>query len=693
MRLFVFLSVSLLPLAVHSEPAQTSGEILVTGEFRETDLDKLPASVSVIGADEIEARGAHHLEDVLGAAANVNIAGGSSRSRFFQIRGIGERSQFTEALNPSVGLIVDGVDFSDSAATATVFDVEQMEIFHGPQGTRYGANALAGLINIATRGPTDAFEANVGLEAADYDTRTLRAAVSGPLSERVSVRVAGQHHSSDGFLRNDFLGRDDTNKRDELSFRSKLHWAAGANTTVDAMLGYADVDNGYDAFSLDNNRRTLSDEPGRDAQHTVFGSVHVDWEGSDVFAVQALTSGASSSSTYGYDEDWTFVGFDPDGYSSTDYYFRDRRNLTAEIKLLSKDAGRLFAGASDWVAGLYGLKREEDLRRVYTFLPGPFRSNFDVDRFAVFGELQTAIGSRNRLTTGARYERHESMYRDSENVTFSPADDLFGWRVSLARDLRDELMAYASVSRGYKTGGFNTDGTLDEDLRQYKPETLINYEIGLKGRLLEQRLITRLAVFYMQRSDMQVFSSILRPRPNGSTEFIDFIGNAAEGNNAGVEAEVVFQATDALELAVSLGLLRSEYKEYVNELGENLDGREQTHAPEYQFAARGRYTFATHWYTELGVEGRDDFYFSDLSEEHSRAVNARSQAYALVSAALGFARGPWEGKLWGRNLGDEDYFVRGYVFGNDPRIAYDERTYTQLGNPRQVGITVNYSFK
>jgi outer membrane receptor protein involved in Fe transport len=128
-------------------------EILVFGEVRETELNELPASVSVISADQLTRRSARHIEDALSLTANVNVASGSSRSRFFQIRGIGERGQFIEPLNPSVGVLIDGVDISNAATAATLFDIDQIEVFRGPQGTRYGANALAGLINIRTRGP------------------------------------------------------------------------------------------------------------------------------------------------------------------------------------------------------------------------------------------------------------------------------------------------------------------------------------------------------------------------------------------------------------------------------------------------------------------------------------------------------------------------------------------------------------
>jgi iron complex outermembrane receptor protein len=678
--------VCLCPFSLTAFGQESIEEIIVTGEFRDRSLDDLPASISVVRAEAIEERSALHLEEALALVPNVNISAGSTRSRFFQIRGIGERGQFVEPLNPSVGLIIDGVDLSTAATAATLFDVEQVEVFRGPQGTRYGANALAGLINVRTRGPTDEFEARAGIDTANYGTYTLNGAVSGPLGGRVSGRLTGQQHRSDGFHDNTFLNREDTNERDELSVRGKIRWLAGESLTVDALLGYVDLDNGYDAFSLDNDRNTLSDEPGRDAQETVFGGLDFGWDGANAFTLHASAANALSDSVYGYDEDWTYVGFHPFGYSSTDYYFRDRKTRTTELRVLSKESGRVFDESTDWVAGLYALDSEVDLRREYTFFPAPFTSTFAIDRIALFGQLESALGDRTRLTTGLRYERHRSTYADSEAVSFSPEDDLLGWRISIDHAFADALMGYFTLSRGYKAGGFNTDGTLDAYLRQYEPETLLNLEVGLKGGFLDRRLEARLALFYMARDDVQIASSLTRVRPDGSAEFINFIGNAAEGTNRGVEAELVFAITDRLDFSASISLLDSEYEAFINAEGDDLDGREQAHAPGHQFAVSVRYAFADDWHAQLGVEGRDAFYFSD-------SHNERSRSYELVNASVGFTRSPWDVRLWGRNLTDEDTFVRGYFFGNDPRIDYAARSYTQLGEPRRVGLSVSYAFE
>jgi len=663
-------------------------EIVVTGEFRSTRLLDTPSSVSVVSLAQQRAGALNHLEEILGWLPNVNFASGASRARFVQIRGIGERSQFAEPLNPSVGLIVDGVDLSGIGTTATLFDVNQVEVLRGPQGTLYGANALAGVINVTTNDPAEAFYSRLQLDGGNYGARGVGAVVSGPLDEAWGYRLAGQVYRDDGFTRNRFIGVDDTSSRDELTLRGKLTWSPTEAQRWTFTAGYIDVDNGYDVFSLDNDRNTLSDEPGQDVQTTSYGSIRLAWDLSPAVTFQGTAGVSVSDSDYGYDEDWTFVGFHPIGYSSTDRYLRDRTTATADLRWISGPSGRLFAETTDWVVGVYGLRQEDDLERRYTFNPEDFASEFEMDRFAVYGELERALTEHWRASLGLRAERHRARYRDSEGVRFRPSDDMQGGRLVVMRDLGARAMTYLSVTRGYKAGGFNISGTLDPDLREYDPEVLWNYELGIKGLWLDGRLNTRAAIFTMRRDDVQVNTSITRERPDGSAEFIDFTSNAAKGTNDGLEFEASFQATDALRLFASLGLLDAEFDRFVNERGEDLSGKPQAHAPQYQFHAGAEYRFAPGWFLRVESEGKDQFYFSNSRRQVPNRDDLRSSRYALWHASVGFEAERWSLRLWGRNLTDEDFEVRGFYFGNDPRDGYRRRGFVQLGEPQRVGVTL-----
>ncbi|MCH8247941.1 MAG: TonB-dependent receptor [Bacteroidetes bacterium] len=661
-------------------------EIVVHGELRDNTLMSTPSSVSVISLTDWRAGTVNHLEELLSRAPNVNFSSGASRGRFIQIRGIGERGQFAEPLNPSVGLLLDGVDMSGIGTAATLFDINQVEIFRGPQGTVYGANALAGLINVTSNDPTENFYARLTLDAGDFDSQGIGAVVSGPLGERLGFRIALKSYRDDGFIKNAFLGRDNTANHDERTFRGKLVWSPNDQSDLTFNIGRIDVDNGYDNFSLDNDRITLSDQPGQDIQETTYASLKWAAEWPNTHRLEVSIGHTDSDIDYGYDEDWTFVGFHPFGYSSTDRYLRDRQTTTFDARLLSGpvSGSRLFDDTTDWVIGAFALRQSVALSREYTFLPAPFASDFEIDRFALYGELTHHLNERTRLTVGLRGEQHRAEYRDTEAVRFDPTDTLLGGRLQIERDLTNGALLYAGVTRGYKAGGFNTSGTLDADLREFDPEVLWNYEVGLKGSWRETKLQARIAIFYMQRDDVQVNTSIIRDRPDGSVEFIDFTGNAAEGTNAGVEVELTWAPTDKLTTFANVGFLETEFEDYINGAGDNLSGRDQAQAPAYQFYLGADYQFERGWYARLEFEGRDEYFFSDSHD-------AVSDAYALVNASIGYGAERWAVKLWARNLTDEDVFVRGFFFGNDPRDGYTPRGFTQLGEPRRIGMSVSFS--
>jgi iron complex outermembrane receptor protein len=284
-------------------------------------------------------------------------------------------------------------------------------------------------------------------------------------------------------------------------------------------------------------------------------------------------------------------------------------------------------------------------------------------------------------------------------VDFAPDKNLWGGKIALEYALAEVSMLYASVSRGYRANGINAEifasiNASDDPaviaqlqaVREYDEETLLNYELGLKTSLLNKRLQLRLALFYMDREDQQVKGAFLIDQDDGGTTFVDYTDNAAQGNNYGLELESDWLASDALRLWANLGLLKTEYEDYINAEGVDLSGRDQAQAPGYQYALGGRYSFTNGLYLQVDVEGKDGFYFSD---RHA----AQSDAYDLLNARMGYNTGRWQLAVWGRNLGDEDYYVRGFgSFGNDPRKDYVTEPYYQLGEPRRVGVSASYTF-
>ena len=285
----------------------TIEEIVITATLMSSDRDRM-SSDSLTAAD-LSRRAAIHFEDVLTTLPNVAASAGASRQRFFQIRGIGERSQFIEPINPSVVILQDGVDISGIGGALTTFDTAQIDVLRGPQGTLMGAGALAGLINLQNNMPAETNATDLALGLENFGGRRSSIVVNRPVSPTLSARIAHQNYRSNGWVDNTYLGVNDTNNRDETTTRLSIRQRYDRNT-IDIGVSRIDVANGYDAFSLDNTRETLSDNPGEDSLALDVGFVRWNHEG-DRYESQLQASSVAADARYSYDEDWSFVGIAP----------------------------------------------------------------------------------------------------------------------------------------------------------------------------------------------------------------------------------------------------------------------------------------------------------------------------------------------------------------------------------------------
>ncbi|MBO1255166.1 TonB-dependent receptor [Alteromonas sp. 5E99-2] len=682
--------------------------IVVTAEFRDDSLLDLSSSVSVLDKNVIERRGANHIEQLLNFAPNVNITAGASRGRFFQIRGIGERSQFIDPVNPSVGLVIDGIDFTGLGLAANTLDVQQVEVFRGPQGTLYGANALAGLINLKTNDPTDALYAKIGVELSEFGGQVIDGVVSGPIGEKIGYRVAVQTLKSDGFTENSFLNRDDTNNIDETTLRGKLKIAVNDDLTVNLTGLYLNADNGYDAFSLDNNRVTQSDQPGQDTQRSFAGAINTVWTGAEAFNLEATVSGATTDSLYSFDEDWSFIGAFSDDlfpFSSADSFDRERDNFTFDLRAISSEGHNIFAGKTTWVAGIYSRTETEDLFRIRSSdlaFDGAFSNDFDTSNTAIYGQLDTQLNERWNLITGLRVEYRDAEYTDSTGVDSSVSETLWGGKIVLEYRLADDTLVYGLLSRGFKAGGVNgqiisaaeRNDFIPQSTFQFGTETLVNLELGVKGSWFNDKLQSQLSVFYQDRDDAQVSQSIFN---SDDFSFDEFLDNAA-ATAMGLEFEAVYAVSDYFSIYTSLGLLDAEFDDFETfshvdartALAPiNLEGRDIAQAPTYQFTVGTDVYLSDALTLNIEVEGKDEYFFSN-------GHNDRADAYELLNIRLTYQLDNWEFAIWGRNLTDQDVQTRGFFFsnefGNNPSNGYAPEPYYQFGEPRIVGINVNYEF-
>jgi outer membrane receptor protein involved in Fe transport len=690
--IFTNSAVALVPPLENSEETNRLDPIVVTSDFREKKLSETTNSVSIIGEEEIYDKATEPFAEMLSSTPNVNFSSGASKGKYIQIRGIGERSQFTTPINPSVGINIDGIDFSNISLGVSSFDVEQIEILKGPQGTTFGANAMAGVVNVQSKAPTKETEAHAEVTVGNYNTKAVGVAVGGSLIEDTLLgRVSLYKNTSDGFIENDHLNREDTNNIDEMSGKAALRWLVNDANRVDLNMIHTKVDNGYDAFNFSNDKTTYSDMPGTDAQNTKATSLKLTSQINTAMHLETKLGYSTSDMEYSFDEDWSFVGeFDDElwPYSYFDEYKRDREQNDFDIRLVSDE--KILGGSMDWTVGAYVKHDTEDLtrNRLKETVPSTFTSNYKTRSNAVYGQIDAEIVPKLTLVTGFRVEKWEAKYKDSDAVKIDTDETLIGGKVGLEYQQDEKTLHYITLSKGYKPGGVNADNSLIDSAREYKTETLWNLDMGRTFSNLDDKLKTRLNAFYGKRKEQQVKSSVVGTDDEGNPSFTDYTANAAKGHYYGLETEFDYNPNDTLHLFANVGLLKSEFDDYTdpNPSSVDMNGRSPAQSPEYQYSIGGDVMVTDSLIFKANVEGKDAYYFSNRHNE-------KSKAYTLLNSSIEYSFKEWTATIWARNLTDEEYQTRGFgSFGNNPANGYATELYTQQGSPRTFGATVSYDF-
>lgn len=660
----------------------TFDPIVVGADFRDQNLSQVSSSVTVFGEEDLYDKMTQPFVEVLRSAPNVNFSAGASKAKHIQIRGIGERSQFQTPVNPSVGIIYDGIEFSQNPLGLSLFDVKQIEVLRGPQGTTFGANAMAGMIVVESNEPTAEYTGHFEATAGNYNSLAFGGAVGGTIIKDILLgRVSVYKNKSDGYMKNNYLGRDNTNNIDELSVNGQLKWLVSEDHTIDFTILHVDVDNGYDAFTLDNSRTSYSDMPGKDTLLSDAYALKSTYQVNDKMHLVTSLSHSNSDSEYSYDEDWSYVGeFDPSlsPYSGFDQYLRNKNQTDFDMRMISDEAGRIFNNSTAWTAGIYYKDYSENLTRNH-LMDGHtevFKHDYDTTNKAVYGQIDSDLSDKLVFTLGLRAEKWEVDYSDSNAFIENNDEDLYGGKVGLSYQAEANALYYVTLSKGYKPGGVNADNNIPDIDRIYETEKLWNIDAGLNSNYFDNTLINRLNFFYGKRKDQQVKTYIEQQR-----SFSDYLDNAAKGTYYGLESELDYYPVETLHLYTKLGLLHAKFDEYTLE----MTGRTPAQSPKYQYNVGFDYDFVENWRFRANVIGMGSYYFSNTHDH-------KSDSYALLNSSIEYVHGDFTVILWGRNLTDKEYDVRGFYFGNDPAKFYEPEVYTQKGTPLTVGLTLSYDF-
>ena len=684
------------PIATGSAPIALEA-VRVTADLWASPLARIPASVSVYDEQALRAGAVRHFSDLVDQIPNLTYTGATSRPRYLQIRGIGENSQYEgETPDSAVRFLVDDFDFTGLGTIGSTFDVHQVEILRGPQAGAFGANAAGGVVRLVTNAPTPFWtgqaEASVGGDAL----RTGSFAVGGPLvaakPDELMMRLAVQQSASDGFRHNVTLNRA-TNARDELTGRLRLTWNPNELWSWEAAAFAANFANGFDEFALDNNgRNVFSDQPGRDEQRSLAASLRGIYRGWDGMHFSTVTSGARSRSRYSYDDDWTAASYA--GFSDL---HRLRWVANQELRLDSAPDRAAANWLSRWTVGAFYSGTDETTR--YTDEdPANLRglqTNYHAQNTALFGQVGHDFGPHTRLVVGLRGERialdgdgTKTRFRKIRG-TFDPVvvlrprfdDTLVGGKISLEHDVSDHEIVFVSLTRGYKAGGINVDARIDPavDPLTYGTETLWNYEVGLRGNWLDQRLTGEVTAFYLQRQHTQV-----RDSAGFGGDYRFFTDNGRDSHIYGLEAASSYALTPEWSLRGSLALMRSELEPFTLANGNSGGGRVLANTPRYGYTLGTRYGAARGCFASAELVGRAQQFDSNNQNESRRA-------FRVVNASVGYVWREWTVTLWAKNFLNTRYERRVFFFGNE-EPDFNETRYEDRADPRQLGVTAAYRF-
>ncbi|MGH8205126.1 MAG: TonB-dependent receptor, partial [Steroidobacteraceae bacterium] len=409
---------------------------------------------------------------------------------------------------------------------------------------------------------------------------------------------------SDGFRDNRFLGREDTNGRDETTARLKLTIAEEESWRAQLALLHADFDNRYDAFAIDNGFTTLSDRPGRDAQRSDGASLDLARATASGGELRSITAWAESDIVASFDGDW---GNDRDWGDAGPYDFfsetrRGRRTLSEDLRLAGADGGAL-----DWIAGLWLQRLEEDnhVADDGLYLADSFvrllDSRYRATSAALYGQGDWEATAATTVTLGLRLERRDARYSDSDGVAFDPRDRMWGGEVSVVHRLRETQSLWATLARGYRAGGFNIGPSVPVDRQQFTPEYLWSAEAGWKGRNEAGDRRADVNLYYMRREHLQVATSV-QLDPQDPLTFIFLTDNAEGGKAWGLESSAGALVGERLELEAMLSWMESRYHGY--RFGErDLEGRAFAHAPEWKASLAATWRHPAGWMARADLSG------------------------------------------------------------------------------------------
>lgn len=714
------------PAAFGQEEAASTGQrtevITVTARRREESLREVPVAVSALSSARLEQTGAVDITALQAQTPNatVQVARGSNSTLISFIRGVGQQDPLW-GFEPGVGLYVDDIYIArPQGAVLDIFDVERIEVLRGPQGTLYGRNTIGGAVKYVTRRLGTEPRAEASLSVGSFNQLDAIGTVALPISDQFAIGGSVARYTRDGFGSNLTTGADHYNK-DVTAFRLSAEFTP--NDSLFFRLAYDQVND--DSNPRHGHRLVAGVTPGSDVLPNVYDtraglgdsntvesdgiSFTGEWRINDVLTVRSITARREGNTD-------TVIDFDGTPGATLDIpaYYADEQ-FTQEFQLLFETdrmqgvAGFYYLdgtaeGAFDTVLGAAGI----------TIGTGGF---VETTSYAVFADVNFDLSENLRLSVGARYTEDEKtgfvnratyLGVGRTPLTGGPAAaplvqntlytntrtfNQFTPRISLSYDLNEDLTTYASFSQGFKSGGFDMRGDASltpNTVNGYDPETVDNYEIGLKGSAFGGLMNFSSAIFYSEYTDQQVTTQV----PAGAN-VASFVDNVGSSTIYGAEFEATVFLADNLTAFMSLGYLEASFDEFIRfNIGtgqfENISDQVVfQNAPQWSGYLGATWTNPV-FGGELAVTPAISYRSSYNQFEFPNAL-LDEDGYTLVdlTAIWNSPNGNWSLALAGRNLTDETYRIGGYNFAG---ALFDNSIIAFYGPPRTYTATITLRY-
>lgn len=711
-----------------TDEAQTSalGDIIVTANKRSERLQDVPAAISAMSAEQVQANRVVDVYSLATSTPSFNITQDSAVSQQLNIRGIVSVKLNDASAEPSVGMFVDDVYISRMGSASTdFFDLERIEVIRGPQGVLLGKSVAGGAISVISAKPEFNNAAQATVSYGNYNSVMANGYITGALSDRIAGRFSFQVRNRDGYNKNVRIDRELDNlnsyqmrgqllyENEDSTFRALL----SANYSFDKSNGTirAAVDDPaipglgtlavYRAANGIGPREDFSPQAEYVNRWSFGTHLRIDWD---------VISGATLTSVTGFRDssaDWTYnqigTGSPPAAVDTFIINSEMPRTFSQELRLASNNS----ASALDWMVGAY--YQHDRILRPYQHIASSsagiavfsghsfYDASANISTSAVFGQVGYEFGNGFKLTGGVRYT-HDAK-SGSKTVTcledggdgacVSPLKGPKGtkWTVNYDKTWdsvtpqaileyrpNQQVMVYASYAKGFKGGGWDfIPPTPVAATIPYNPEHTSNYELGVKTDLFDQHLRFNVSAFQMDLTDLQAQRTDL-------TCFCLITSNAGKARIKGVEIESVLSPLEGLTFTGSASFIDPKYIDYDDKAGHVYNGKTMQRTPKTKFNLGAEYT--------ANLAGSDKSLTARVNYTHQSKIFwnpdniSFEPGYGLVDASLRLAADNkrWAVTVWGKNLSNKLYSQLGLPFLGDLVNVW--------GAPRTYGVDLTYSF-